>query len=95
MNKIERVLAALRGESVDRVPASFWFHFPATQRAGHAMAQAHLDYYRAADPDFLKVMNDNGYALTGVEAIRTPGDWRKLRPARIRMRSGVAEKGRV
>lgn len=29
MNKIERVRAALRGEPVDRIPASFWFHFPA------------------------------------------------------------------
>ncbi len=81
MNKIERVRAALRSEPVDRVPASFWFHFPPEQRAGRAMAQAHLDYYRAADPDFLKVMDDNGYALTGVEAIRTVADWRKLRPA--------------
>jgi len=81
MNKIERVLAALRGQPVDRVPASFWFHFPANQRAGHAMAEAHLRYYRAADPDFLKVMNDNGYPLLGVDAIRTPADWRKLRPA--------------
>ena len=27
MNKVERVRAALAGEKVDRVPASFWFHF--------------------------------------------------------------------
>jgi uroporphyrinogen decarboxylase len=40
-----------------------------------------LNYYRAADPDFLKVMNDNGYALTGVDEIQTPADWRKLKPA--------------
>ncbi len=81
MDKIERVRAALRGDPVDRVPASFWFHFPPEERAGRAMAEAHLRYYHAADPDYLKVMNDNGYALTGVDAIRTPADWRKLRPA--------------
>ena len=81
MNKIERVQAALRGEPVDRVPASFWFHFPAHQVAGGAMAQAHLDYYYRADQDILKVMNDNVYALAGTDAIRTPGDWRKLEPA--------------
>ena len=81
MDKIERVQAALQGESVDRVPASFWFHFPADQVAGHAMAMAHLNTYRAADPDFLKVMNDNGYALTGIDEIRSPADWRKLKPA--------------
>ena len=81
MNKTDRVLAALQCAPVDRVPASFWFHFPEAERAGHAMAQAHLRYYRAADPDFLKVMNDNGYAITGIDAIRTPSDWRRLRPA--------------
>lgn len=80
MDKIERVRAALSGQPVDRVPASFWFHFPADQRAGQAMAKAHLRYYRAADPDFVKVMNDNDYALTGVDAIRASADWRKLRP---------------
>ena len=86
MNKIDRVLAALAGAPVDRVPASFWFHFPAAERAGHAMAQAHLRYYRAADPDFLKVMNDNGYAPAGTDAIRTPADWRRLRPAPLQSR---------
>ncbi len=86
MNKIERVQAALRGEPVDRVPASFWFHFPEDQRAGHAMAVAHLNYYRAADPDFLKVMNDNGYELLGVDEIRAPADWRKVRPAPLSSR---------
>ncbi len=44
MNKIERVQAALNGEPVDRVPASFWFHFGPDRVEGHAMAQAHLDY---------------------------------------------------
>jgi len=81
MNKIERVRAALRGEAPDVTPASFWFHFPPEQRAGKAMADAHVSYYRAAAPDFLKVMNDNIYALTGVAAIERPADWRKLRPA--------------
>lgn len=86
MNKIERVRAALEGREVDRVPASFWFHFPPDQRAGHAMAEAHLRYYRAADPDFLKVMNDNGYALLGIEEIKTPSDWRHVRPAPLSSR---------
>jgi uroporphyrinogen decarboxylase len=81
VNKIERVRAALAGKPVDVIPASFWFHFPAEQRAAHAMAAAHLAYYRAANPDFLKVMNDNVYALAGLDAIREPGDWRRLRPA--------------
>jgi uroporphyrinogen decarboxylase len=45
------------------------------------MAEAHLAYYRAAQPDFLKVMNDNGYALNSAVAIAYPADWRRLRPA--------------
>jgi uroporphyrinogen decarboxylase len=81
MNKIERVRAALRSEAVDQVPASFWVHFPPEQRNGHAMAKAHLEYYRSTNVDFLKVMNDNPYPLVGIEQIRSPADWRKLRPA--------------
>lgn len=81
MDKIERVQAAIRGDPVDRIPASFWFHFPEAQRAGHAMAEAHLAYYRAADPDFLKVMNDNYYSPPGFAGLATATDWRNLRPA--------------
>ena len=81
MNKIERMHTMLRGERPDRVPAGFWFHFPESAVAGTAMAQAHIDYYRAADPDLLKVMNDNGYEAVGVDVVRSPADWRKLEPA--------------
>lgn len=83
MNKIARVHAALQGEPVDRVPASFWFHFPADQIRGTAMAQAHIDYYRRADQDFLKVMNDNRYPLLGIDEIREPEDWRKVERAPV------------
>ncbi|MCY4483696.1 MAG: hypothetical protein OXC12_12515 [Spirochaetaceae bacterium] len=81
MNKIERMQTMLRGERPDQVPAGFWFHFAESAAAGHAMAQAHIDYYRAADPDLLKVMNDNGYEAVGVDVVRSPADWRKLEPA--------------
>jgi uroporphyrinogen decarboxylase len=80
MNKIERFRAMLRGEPVDQVPAGFWFHFGPEFHGGEAMARAHLDYYRAADPDVLKVMNDTGYAPIGTLRIREPGDWRQLEP---------------
>ncbi len=79
MNKIERVQAALRGEKVDRIPASFWFHFPPDQVAGKAMAEAHLAYYRYVDLDFLKVMSDNGYPPTEGVTLSGPADWRQLR----------------
>jgi uroporphyrinogen decarboxylase len=79
VNKIERVRAALAGKEVDRVPASFWFHFPAAQAHGKASVRAHLDYYRESGIDFLKVMNEHSYR-SNVE-IRTPADWRRVRPA--------------
>ena len=80
MNKIERVRAVLRGDAVDRVPAGFWFHFAPAYRGGEAMAQAHLDYYRATDLDILKVMNDTGYAPIGRVIVRQPRDWLTLEP---------------
>jgi uroporphyrinogen decarboxylase len=79
MNKLERVRAALAGEAVDRVPASFWFHFPAEQAHGEASVKAHLDYYRASGVDYLKVMNEHPYR-TEVD-IKTPMDWQAVRPA--------------
>lgn len=81
MNKRERVRAALAGEPVDRVPASFWFHFPRAQARGDASVQAHLDYYRESDVDFLKIMNEHPYQPN--VPILKPSDWRKVRPAPI------------
>lgn len=79
MNKVERVRAALKSEPVDRVPASFWYHFTADKAHGQASVQAHLDYYRASNIDFLKVMNEHFYQAN--VSIKTPGDWRQVRPA--------------
>lgn len=79
MNKIERVRAAVAGQEMDRVPAGFWFHFPEGQKHGDASVKAHLDYYRAAGVDFLKVMNEHPYQTS--VSISSPSDWRYLRPA--------------
>lgn len=81
MNKLERVRAALIGAEVDRVPASFWLHFPQGKRHGAAALQSHMDYYRATGVDFLKVMNEHPYE--GNVALNAPSDWRTLRPAPI------------
>jgi uroporphyrinogen decarboxylase len=79
MNKVERVRAALAGIDADRVPVSFWFHFPDAQKHGDASVQAHLAYYRASNIDFLKVMNEHAYESN--VSVRMPADWRSLRPA--------------
>ena len=65
MNKRERVLAVLDKKPVDHIPASFWFHFIRPEDAvGEGCVKAHLDYYRATDVDFIKIMSDGlGYPL--------------------------------
>ncbi|HKG21398.1 MAG TPA: uroporphyrinogen decarboxylase family protein [Blastocatellia bacterium] len=81
MNKIERVTQALAGGEVDRIPFSFWYHFGLQHMPGRKHAEAEIDFYRAYDLDFLKVMNDYPYPLPrGIRAIENPEDWKRLEP---------------
>ena len=81
MNKIERVSRALKGDEVDRPPFSFWYHFGLQHMPGRKHAEAEVDFYRAYDLDFLKVMSDYPYPLPeGLEAVETEQDWRKIEP---------------
>lgn len=79
MNKTQRVKAALKGDVPDRVPASFWFHFPEEEKHGKASVKAHLKYYRQTGLDFVKIMNEHPYRIA--TEIRHPSDWRKIKPA--------------
>jgi uroporphyrinogen decarboxylase len=81
MNKKQRVKAALAQEPVDRLPASFWLHFPPAFHTGEAAVRAHLDYYHRTDVDFLKVMNEHQYQVD--TAIHAASDWQHIRPAPI------------
>jgi len=78
MNKIARVRAALQRQPVDRVPASFWFHFPPDAHTGMASVRAHLDFYHNTGVDFLKVMNEHLFRVDFPLAV--PNDWQSLRP---------------
>ena len=81
MNKIERVTLALKGEEVDRPPFSFWYHFGLQHMPGRTHAEAELDFYRAYDLDFLKVMNDYPYPLPrGLDALASEEDWNHIEP---------------
>ena len=81
MNKIERVTSALNGDEVDRPPFSFWYHFGLQHMPGRKHAEAQVDFYRAYDLDFLKVMSDYPYPLPdGLEAIESEEDWRRIEP---------------
>lgn len=54
MNKIERVRAALRGEDVDRIPVSFYFHNHAVESRTDRLADYLLLMNDRFDWDFLK-----------------------------------------
>jgi uroporphyrinogen decarboxylase len=78
MTSKERILAAVRGEKVDRVPFSVWYHFRFDPPAGpkSKMAEAELDFHRRYQPDLLKVMHDVEYEPVG--PIASTSDWANL-----------------
>jgi uroporphyrinogen decarboxylase len=81
LNKIERVTRALKGEEVDRPPFGFWYHFGLQHMPGRKHAETEIDFYRAYDMDFLKVMNDYPYPLPqGLQALETAEDWNRVEP---------------
>lgn len=82
MDKVSRIRTVLSGERPDRIPASFWFHFPDHQAQGQESVKAHLSFYRQANLDFLKIMNEHPYRVE--TEIKFPNDWRKLKPAPIK-----------
>ena len=79
MTKRERVMAAVEGRPVDRVPFSLWYHFRLDPPAGEGMAQAELEFYRKYSPDLFKVMHDIPYEMPPDRPqIEQSNDWRRL-----------------
>lgn len=63
MTKRERVNAALAGRPVDRVPISFWKHFPDLDLDPSALAEALVAFHKRYDLDFIKVMPNGVYCV--------------------------------
>ncbi len=86
MTKTERVMAAVRGEAVDRIPVCFWHHFRPLG-SGRRLAEATLDFFvNEFDLDVLKIMPDIPYPFPR-RAIARPEDWLLIEPiARERSR---------
>ncbi|MCX6007751.1 MAG: uroporphyrinogen decarboxylase [Chloroflexi bacterium] len=63
MTKRERVKAALAGETVDRVPVSFWRHWPGDDQKPVSLALVALDFQRRYDLDFIKVPVSSVYCV--------------------------------
>jgi uroporphyrinogen decarboxylase len=55
MTKNERVFAALKGDEVDRVPVSAWWHDFAREWSANDLAETTLEQYQNYDWDFVKV----------------------------------------
>ncbi|TMB71125.1 MAG: hypothetical protein E6J43_00300 [Chloroflexi bacterium] len=55
MTKNERVAAALKGDHVDAVPVSAWWHDFEREWLAHDLAEATLEAYRKYNWDFIKV----------------------------------------
>ncbi|MBE3597448.1 MAG: hypothetical protein IMX02_01090 [Limnochordaceae bacterium] len=80
MTKTERVRHALAGEAVDRPPFSIWFHFGTQHLPPSKTAAIHLDFFRAYDLDWLKVMSDYRYPMPeGIEEVASLADLRRFR----------------
>lgn len=79
MDKRTRVLNAMDGKPVDRVPVGFWHHFTGEQAEGTAAVKAHLDFYKNSHIDMLKIMSDGiSFAFPG--PMKKASDWSCVRP---------------
>lgn len=63
MTKRERVQAALAGRPADRIPVSFWRHFPDLDLDPGHLATALLEFHRRFDLDLMKVMPNGVYCV--------------------------------
>ena len=55
MTKRERLMASVKGNPVDRVPASYYFHYHPAERSAKSNVQHLLEQQRKFDWDFIKV----------------------------------------
>ena len=63
MNKKERLLAAIRGEQVDRPPVALWRHFPGDDYRPKDLAAATVAFQRQYDFDFVKVTPASSFCV--------------------------------
>jgi len=79
MTRVERVMAAVRGEPVDRPPVCFWHHFQPAG-SGQALADATVRFFdETFDLDIAKLMPDLPYPFPK-RSVREVDDWRLIEP---------------
>lgn len=80
MNKKERVDAALRGDAVDRVPASMWGHDYEREWGMQSLIDAMLENFTRYDWDFMKVNPRASYLVEDWGAKYRPSGEKYTRP---------------
>lgn len=78
MNKRERVMAVINGQTPDRIPSGFWLHFPPGNEYGQAAVDTHVEFFEKTGTDICKIMNEN--LLPRDESINSPADWSHIKP---------------
>ncbi len=81
MTKRERLLAAFHNQPVDRIPMGFWFHF-SSEDLGKKTIEQHLQFYRDAQLDMIKVMCDGffDYPNPYAKKVTKPEEWFGMEP---------------
>ena len=74
MNKLDRVKATLRGDSVDRPAYGFWTHLPAIDLDPLRLAAASAAFATRYDLDFVKSMSNGLYCVEDWGCICDYGD---------------------
>jgi uroporphyrinogen decarboxylase len=79
MTSTERVMAAVHGDPVDRLPICFWHHFE-PEGSGRKLAEATFDFFvDRFDLDIVKVMPDIPYPFPR-NSVSSLDDWMLLEP---------------
>ena len=63
MNHRERIERAIHREKVDRLPVSFWRHFPVDDQRAERLARATVAYQEQFDFDLVKVSPSSSFCL--------------------------------
>ncbi|MCL5995957.1 MAG: hypothetical protein M1546_07865 [Chloroflexi bacterium] len=83
MTKMQRFMAAIKGDWIDRLPASMWLHFASEHLSSEETARLHIRYFTTYDWDYLKAMNDYRYPIPTGEGVNRAADLRAFRPLPI------------
>lgn len=78
MNKKERVMAVINGQTPDRIPSAYWYHFRPEFKYGEGAVNAHIEFFNNSGTDLCKVMNDN--LCPDNPIITCADDWVNLQP---------------